>query len=273
MLKKRDIRKVFLGIIYALIVILLAKYLDIATKGTRVTIMARLSPNILKIRISRISEFYEIDIKNKVNISAQKEMYVEKVYKKLIINEYQNEPTYVVSTNQVQSIDNIPQNVYATSIIIPEMGENFAKLCIPTCGIDANVVFGLTQEFVDNYDVALQDAITSVYVNPMIPGFGRPILMGGHNYKSLGKLKYISVGDKITVSTNYGVFYYIVTETKVGELNIHGTTIVDINTGEDLINYYGNEELQIYTCDSLDANDTHRFFVRAVRTGGTRIIF
>ena len=275
MQRKRDIRKVFLGLIYAFIVIALAKYSDIATKGTRVTVIAKVSPNILKIRLSRISEFYDIDIKKEASVSSQKEMYIEKVYKKLIVNEYEETTTtYVRATNQAQTIiNNPPQSVHATSIRIPNIGEVFARLNISSCGINAGIVFGLTQGLVDSYEVASQDSITSVYVNPMLPGYGRPLLMGGHNYKSLGKLRYVSVGDQITVSTNYGVFNYTVVEAKVAQLNVHGTTIVDIQTGRDLIKYYGDEELQIYTCDSLDANDTHRFFVRAKKTGGTKIIF
>jgi len=260
-----------MGLIFIIIVIILAKYADIATKGTRVTVIARVSKSILNMRISQISKYYDIDLSNKETISKQKEMYVEKIYKKLIVKE--ETETYIKANSKIQSASSASQSVYASEIRLPKFGEIFARISIPACSINTTVVFGLTQSLVDNYDVASQDSITSVYLNPMLPGYERPLLMGGHNYKSFGKLRYISVGDLITVSTNYGVFYYTVIEAKVAKLNKHGTTIVDLNTGEDLIFYYGGEVLQLYTCDSLDANDTHRFFVRARKTGGTKIIF
>ena len=267
----RDFRKIIMGLIFVIIVIILAKYADIATKGTRVTVISKVSTNILTIRLSKISKYYNIDTSNKTDISTQKEMYVEKVYKKLIVKE--ETETYVKANNQIQNVNSASQIIYASEIRLPKLGEIFARINIPACGINTSIVFGLTQSLVDNYDVASQDSITSIYLNPMLPGYGRPLLMGGHNYKSFGRLRYINVGNLITVSTSYGVFYYTVVEAKVAKLNVHGTTIVDLNTGEDLISYYGDEVLQLYTCDSLDMNDTHRFFVKARKTGGTKIIF
>ncbi len=275
------LEKYFYGIIYILIIILICKFLNSAFQGTRITITAKLSENIRKIRISEISEFYEAELETKNSKPKNKELYVEKVYKKLI-----EEPTRIqrelynnVSANKSIN-DNVNNNkvennrINASEIVIPNFGNIFAKLYIPDCGISANVVFGLTQDLVDNFDVAMQDSIASVYVNPMLPGYNRPLLMGGHNYKSLGKLKNILVGSTITLTTNYGTFYYSVTEAKKAKLNVHGTTLIDIDSGSDLITYFGSEQLQIYTCDNLnDSTDPYRFFVRAVKISGTEIIF
>lgn len=262
---KRDFKKVICGIIYIIIVIVLSKYADILTKGKKLTVVGKLSDNIARIRISNISECYEESIITNSSNSKQKEMYVEKVYKKLIKQEV--EETYVKSNTIVKNINTAPTNVNASDIVLPKFGQIFGKINIPKCSINTNIVFGLTQYLVDNYEVASQDCLTSVYVNPMLPGYGRPLLIAGHNYKSFSRLKNITVGSQITISTSYGVFYYTVVEAKTAKLNVHGTTIVDIDTGEDLIVYSGQEQLQMYTCESLDANDTHRFFVRAVKTG------
>lgn len=262
----RDIRKVFCGIIYIIVVIFGCKLLDLSYKGKRVTITDRLSDNITSIRISKISEAYIESFMNKKD-TISKELYIEKVYKKLIPEPEKETPIYNGNFNS-----NISR-INASNVVLPQIGQIYAKISIPSCGIYTNVVCGLTQNLVDSYDIAMQHAVTSVYVDPMIPGYGRPILMGGHNYKSLGRLKNISIGDTITITTSYGTFYYTVTEVKNGILNVHGTTILDMETGRSLITYYGDEQLQIYTCESLDANDTHRFFVRAVRTGGTEVIF
>lgn len=267
----RDFRKVICGIIYIIIVIVLSKYADVLTKGTKHTVVGKLSSNIANIRISNISECYEESITTSNVTSKQKEMYVEKVYKKLIKEEVKD--TYVKSSSTIKNVNSAPTSVNVSNISLPKFGQVFARISIPKCSINTNMVFGLTQDLVDRYDVASQDCLTSVYVNPMLPGYGRPMLIGGHNYKSFGRLKNITIGSQITISTSYGVFYYTVTEAKTAKLNVHGTTIVDSETGKDLITYYGEEQLQIYTCESLDVNDTHRFFVRAVKTGGTKIIF
>ena len=269
MQEKRDIKKIICGLIYIFIVILISKYLDSAYKGTRITIIPRVSDNIRRLRISQISKYYEVDLEISDTPQESKELYVEKVYKKLINEPKKVNNSYVYNTNKANSI----VKINASEIKIPNVGELFATISIPSCQIYTSVVFGLTQNLVDNYDIAMQDAISSIYINPMLPGFGRPILMGGHNYKSLGKLKNIKMGSIITISTNYGNFYYTVTEAKKAKLNVHGTTLLDIYNEKNLITYYGSEQLQIYTCDSSDPNDGTRFFVRAIRTGGTEVIF
>mgnify|MGYP004504894903 FL=1 len=269
MQEKRDIKKIVCGIIYIFIVILISKYLDSACKGTRITIIPKVSDNIRRLRISQVSKYYEVELETSDTPQESKELYVEKVYKKLLEEPKKADSSSLYNTNKLNSITKIN----ASQIKIPNIGDLFATISIPSCQIYTRVVFGLTQSLVDSYDIAMQDAISSVYVNPMLPGFGRPILMGGHNYKSLGRLKNIKLGSIITISTNYGNFYYTVTEAKKAKLNVHGTTLLDIDNQKNLITYYGGEQLQIYTCDSDNPSDGTRFFVRAIRTGGTEVIF
>lgn len=273
-LKKRDFRKVICGIIYSLIVIFVAKLATISYEGTRVTITSKLSSNIIQMRISNLSKVYDITTKNS---KEENSLYVEKIYNKKIEQEnnvVEAKNNYVQNKNLGQSTNKSQvKKINASEISFPKYGSIMARISIPSCNIDTNVMCGLTQEIIDKYDVAMQEALTSVYVDPMLPGFGRPMLMAGHNYKSFSRLSKISVGSTINITTNYGSFYYTVTEAKVAKLNVHGTTIVDIDTGKDLIVYSGKEQLQIYTCDSINPNDNKRFFVRAIKTAGTEVIF
>lgn len=273
MQEKKDIKKIICGLLYILIVILVSKYLDVASKGIRVTIIPRISENIRRLRISQISKYYEEELETAKTSNQSKELYVEKVYKKLLEEPVKNNVSYVYNSNSNNLNTNNIAKINASQIKIPSIGQIFARINIPSCNINTSVVFGLTQSLVDNYDIAMQDAITNIYVNSMLPGYGRPLLMGGHNYKSLSRLKNIKIGSVITISTNYGTFYYTVTEAKKAKLNVHGTTLIDVVSGENLITYYGSEQLQIYTCDSSDPTDGTRFFVRAIRTGGTEVIF
>lgn len=273
MQEKRNVKKIICGLIYIFIVITVSKYLDVASRGTRITIIPRVSDNIRRLRISQISKYYETELETQKATKQNKELYVEKVYKKLLEEPVKNNISYVYNSNKNNINTQNITKINASQIKIPNIGQIFAKISIPTCGIYTSVVFGLTQGLVDSYDIAMQDAITSVYVDPMLPGYGRPLLMGGHNYKSLSRLKNVKLGSVITISTNYGTFYYTVTEAKKAKLNVHGTTLLDLNSGANLITYYGSEQLQIYTCDSSDPTDGSRFFVRAIKTGGTEIIF
>lgn len=275
-LEKRDFRKVICGIIYSLIVIFVAKLATISYEGTRVTITSKLSSNIIQMRISNLSKVYDITTKNS---KEENSLYVEKIYNKKIVEESSNiklKNTNIYVQNKVLK-ENLNKDstkrINASEISFPKYGSIMARINIPSCNINTNVMCGLTQEIIDKYDVAMQEALTSVYVDPMLPGFGRPMLMAGHNYKSFSRLSKISVGSTINITTNYGSFYYTVTEAKVAKLNVHGTTIVDIDTGKDLIVYSGKEQLQIYTCDSINPNDNKRFFVRAIKTAGTEVIF
>lgn len=273
-MEKRDFRKVICGIIYSLIVIFVAKLATISYEGTRVTITSKLSSNIIQMRISNLSKVYDITTKNS---KEENSLYVEKIYNKKIEQEnnvVEAKNNYVQNKNLGQSTNKSQvKKINASEISFPKYGSIMARISIPSCNIDTNVMCGLTQEIIDKYDVAMQEALTSVYVDPMLPGFGRPMLMAGHNYKSFSRLSKISVGSTINITTNYGSFYYTVTEAKVAKLNVHGTTIVDIDTGKDLIVYSGKEQLQIYTCDSINPNDNKRFFVRAIKTAGTEVIF
>ncbi len=98
----------------------------------------------------------------------------------------------------------------------------------------------------------------------MPPGFGRPILLGGHNNSYFKNLKKYVVGDIITITTNYGVYYYRVYETKIASR--------DDRAAQHLDNQ--KEELILYTCYPFTTLrlTKRRYFVYAEKIAGPTVV-
>ena len=115
--------------------------------------------------------------------------------------------------------------------------------------LNANVVYGESQDIIDRYDICISTP----------PGSGKPMLCGGHSTNSLSNLKHIEVNDIITIETNYGLYEYKVISKNIGYvLPINESTssedfLKDIYTHEELFTLKGNKEiLQLYTCIYLN---------------------
>lgn len=94
------------------------------------------------------------------------------------------------------------------------------------------------------------------YIASGLPGEGKPILMGGHDVTYFAALENVSVGDRIQLSTNYGEYDYIVSNTKI-------TDVTD-NSAYDLTEEH--ETLILYTCypfGKVTPERSERFFVYA----------
>lgn len=147
-MKKRDFRKVICGIIYSLIVIFVAKLATISYEGTRVTITSKLSSNIIQMRISNLSKAYDITTKNS---KEENSLYVEKIYNKKIVEESSNiklKNTNIYVQNKVLK-ENLNKDstkrINASEISFPKYGSIMARISIPSCNINTNVMCGLTQ--------------------------------------------------------------------------------------------------------------------------------
>lgn len=126
---------------------------------------------------------------------------------------------------------------------------------------NAEITYGDDQWIVDNYNICMaQD-----YALPDYFGARHPVLLAGHNNKSLSGLHNVSIGDIITINTAYGkTFTYKVTYSSV-VYNSNNQTLLDMTTKEPVVEFYGTSDvLQIYTCaDDLGYNLNYRYFVKA----------
>ena len=134
----------------------------------------------------------------------------------------------------------------------PSIGEMYAKISIPSCGIELPVYYG------DN-DKILESGVGH-FSGSHFPGEGKGILYTAHNTADkLYNLKDISVGSTVIVTTTYGNFSYKVT-----------STLVIDDTDKSKANLEGNKEtLMIYTCYPFDGNGytDKRYMVYCERSG------
>lgn len=145
--------------------------------------------------------------------------------------------------------------VKASEIIFPRYGEQFGELIIEECQINNKLFFG------DN-DIALNNGV-GIYNGSSIPGYGKTILVAGHNNTYFNGLKYAKKGQKVKIRTSYGNYIYEITDTQVKKATD--------KTAYDLSADY--ENLIMYTCYPFDelGLTSDRFFVYAKLISGPTI--
>ncbi|HCG35986.1 MAG TPA: hypothetical protein DER23_06545 [Clostridiales bacterium] len=142
----------------------------------------------------------------------------------------------------------------AENVSYPKYNEHYAMVDI--YGREVKIFFG------DGNAVLKKGAGQSM--GSMPPGFGRPILLGGHNNSYFKNIKKYIVGDVITITTNYGVYYYRVYETKIAGRNDYNATHLE----------YQKEELILYTCYPFSTLrlTKQRYFVYAEKIAGPIVV-
>ncbi|MGN1129735.1 MAG: class D sortase, partial [Ruminococcus sp.] len=103
-----------------------------------------------------------------------------------------------------------------------------------------------------------------VYAGSFIPGYGKTVLVAGHNNTYFNGLKNVEKGDIVNINTSYGNYQYKVTETKV--VGKYDKSAYDLSADE--------ENLIMYTCypfDELGLTEL-RYFVYAEKVSGPEIV-
>lgn len=174
----------------------------------------------------------------------------------LMISE--NKPDY---SSQVQSIfkgsaGGNAETVNITDIEMPTYGTHYASLSIESAAIQTDLYFG-------DSSAVLKKGVGQ-FIGSFIPGYGRPLLIGGHNNGSFNSLQFVKAGDIVTIKTNYGIYQYAVTETKIALAS--DTKAYDL--GQD------KEQLILYTCYPFNTLGltSKRYFVYADKVSGPTIV-
>ncbi len=158
-----------------------------------------------------------------------------------------------VSENENETDSN--KKLPISEIQYPKTGEQFGELIIEDCSIDNNLFFG-------DGNVALRNGV-GIYNGSFIPGYGKTILVAGHNNTYFNGLKNAEAGQKVTIRTSYGNYTYEIAETAVKKAT--DTSAYDLSADY--------ENLIMYTCypfDELGLTDK-RFFVYAKYVSGPQI--
>jgi sortase A len=153
-------------------------------------------------------------------------------------------------------VDNGVETVKRSEVQIAEYGELYAYIRCTKLAMEAPVYKG------DSDDI-LKLGIGQNFASSQ-PGFGRLILLCGHNNTYFNALKNVEVGDVFEIETSYGKYEYEVYETKV--LNEDDNSAYDFSIEE--------EKLVLYTCYPFDtlSRTPYRFFVYAERISGPEFV-
>jgi sortase A len=152
--------------------------------------------------------------------------------------------------------DNDGDTVNAEDVEFPGVDKQFGELSIKGRSVKAKLFFG-------DGTIPLRNGV-GIYAGSFIPGYGKTILVAGHNNTYFNGLKNVKKDDVVTIKTSYGNYKYQVTGTKV--------VSADDKSAYDLTS--DKENLVMYTCypfDELGLTEK-RFFVYAKKISGPKIV-
>lgn len=153
-------------------------------------------------------------------------------------------------------IEKIPHEGNKEVIEEPNIGDLYGQLVCERLGIDSPIYFG------DNRQVLSYGIGT--FPGSWIPGCGRTTLMSAHNDLDFAPLANVEVGDKFTLTTDYGTFEYVVSEFTI----VKETEIEACHLEEE------KEQVVLYTCYPfyrISGRRTERFFVYLEKVSGPEI--
>lgn len=141
--------------------------------------------------------------------------------------------------------ENGVETVNRKDVGIADYGQLYAYVRCTRIALDAPVYKG-------DDDNILKKGIGQNFASSQ-PGFGRLILLCGHNNTYFNALKNIAVDDVVEIETSYGTYQYKVSETKI--VNENDTSAYDFGIDK--------EQLVMYTCYPFDmlSRTQYRFFV------------
>lgn len=133
-----------------------------------------------------------------------------------------------------------------SDIQVPELQTQYGTITCDRLELDAPLYYG------DSEATLLLGA--GQYPNGAMPGFGKPLLISGHDATFFAPLESIKVGDILRITTENGVYEYSVSSKLTADAK--DTTAYDL-TGN-------KEQLILYTCypfGQLVGDRNMRFFV------------
>lgn len=172
---------------------------------------------------------------------------------------------FFLSTNNVQDrpLKNIfteppKENLDAvklSEITYPQYGTRFGQLFISSASVEADLYFGDGSESLNNG--------VGIYNGSFIPGYGKTILIAGHNHTYFHTLGNAKVGDMINIDTSYGKYGYKITKTQIKQAS--DASAYNLASSQ--------ENLILYTCYPFDCIGLtpQRYYVYAEYESGPKI--
>lgn len=149
------------------------------------------------------------------------------------------------------------ETVDCSDIKIPTENTRYANLICGRINLNVPVYYG------DN-DVCLHYG-AGQFLGSMLPGFGSPTLIAGHNSTFFAPLKNAKNGDNFDLITNYGIYTYRVSEIKIMNKNLFDKSILSQK----------NNQLILYTCypfTPVSGVRTDRLFLFCEMVSGPMVV-
>lgn len=147
------------------------------------------------------------------------------------------------------------KTVKLSSVKFPEYGTKFGQLSIASASIKADLYFGDDSE-------ELRKGV-GLYNGSFVPGYGKTILIAGHNHTFFHTLGNIKTGEEINIDTNYGKYVYKAAKTRICQAS--DQSAYDLNSEK--------ENLILYTCYPFNCIGltSQRYYVYAEYVSGPKI--
>lgn len=147
--------------------------------------------------------------------------------------------------------------VDGSTVEIPYYGAHYAQLTLDRIGLRTDVYMGDSS--------AILKKGTGQYYGSMPFGFGRPILLSGHNNREMNLLQYVEEGDIFVAETNYGTYQYQVNKIEIISKDAFSTKILRQD----------KEQLIVYTCYPFEYLGVwqYRLFIYADKISGPAVVF
>ena len=144
------------------------------------------------------------------------------------------------------------KNIPLSSVTYPYYGQRLGEVIIEDCQIYTALYFGD-----GNYE--LNNGV-GMYSGGYIPGYGKTVMIAGHNNTAFNGFKYAQKGQKVIIRTYYGTYTYEITDIQVKQST-------DSSAYDFSLNY---ENLIMYTCYPFDELNLtpYRCFVYAKLISG-----
>ncbi len=151
------------------------------------------------------------------------------------------------------------ETISVSELQFPEAGTHYAMLSCARIQLEVPVYWGDTKEI-------LQAGIGQ-FAGSFLPGFGRSILLSGHNTTFFKPLEQIEEGDTVICRTNYGEYRYLVREVLIQSAE-------EAQEELDEMLSYSEETLIMYTCfpfTPFAGKKDKRLFVYADKILGPKV--
>ena len=153
---------------------------------------------------------------------------------KMNFSEEYNNIFVPVAESEVSGEESKQETVPISKIKYPKTGDQFGELIIEDCQIEDKLFFG-------DGNVQLSNGV-GIYNGSFIPGYGRTILIAGHNNTYFNGLKYAEKGMKVKIRTSYGNYTYEITDIEVKKATDGSAYDLEAQ----------HENLIMYTCYPFD---------------------